>query len=69
LRNHGCPSRSFWVAWITTKRNIAQVQRYSSELGVWENWTETIPMLTEIDNRPATLIGGMANEVQLYPSL
>jgi hypothetical protein len=58
-RNHGCPSRSFWVVWIKNKRNTAQVKRYSSELGIWENLTETTPMLAEIDNRPTTLIGGI----------
>jgi hypothetical protein len=61
-RNHGeafahCRSRSFWVVWILSNGEKAQVQRYSSELGVWEKEIEEINMLEEIDNRTATLIG------------
>jgi hypothetical protein len=49
--------RSFWVVWIITNGEKAQIQRYSSELGVWEIKFEEIDMLEEIYNRPATLIG------------
>lgn len=57
--SHSCQSSNFWVVWIVTGHSQALVQRYSSELGVWEKWTAPAEMLAEIDNRSATLISGI----------
>ena len=64
-RNHGeslthcCDTAIFLVVWISTWRhsNEAQVMRYSSDLEEWEPWVGSTAIMTEIDKRPATLIG------------
>ena len=59
LCSHSCQSSNFWVLWIVTVHSQALVQRYSSELGVWEKWVAPVEKLAEIDNRSATLIRGI----------
>jgi hypothetical protein len=55
---HYCHSSNFWIVFITTDPLLAKAQRYSSELGALEDWTECTKTLAKIDNRPATPIGG-----------
>jgi hypothetical protein len=54
---HCCYSSNFWIIFITTDPLLAKAQRYSSELGAWEDWTECSKMVAEIDNRTTTHIG------------
>jgi hypothetical protein len=49
----------FSVVWITTKRYDAQAHIYSPDSKEWEFLARSTPMLSEIDRRPATLIGGI----------
>ena len=55
LSSHCCSN--FWVVWIVTNGNQGLVQRYSSELGKWEDWIEPTEMLAKIDRKLSTLIG------------
>ena len=61
-RQHGgscanCHSCNFLAICVTTNSSVAQVHRYSSVLGVWENWRDSAAVKADIDNRPATIIG------------